>query len=129
MKTPIKSIREYCLSCSGDSANEVRLCVNPRCKLYPYRLGKRPDADNRYEGALLTPIKAIRARCLDCSGFIASEVKRCFLPDCVLYPYRMGRNPNISEKTREKARQRACFFVRTGDVATGFSSKGVRAEL
>jgi len=93
-KTPIRSIRAYCLSCSGDSANEVRLCVCPQCSLYPYRMGKRPGEDNKYQGELLTPVKAIRSRCIDCSGFILSEVRRCFLPECSLYPYRMGKNPN-----------------------------------
>lgn len=40
--TPIKAMRKYCLECSGDSYNEVKLCVIPDCPLYPYRLGKRP---------------------------------------------------------------------------------------
>lgn len=42
----------------------------------------------------LTPIKAIRAKCLDCSGFQPSEVRRCEIEDCPLFPYRFGKNPN-----------------------------------
>jgi hypothetical protein len=42
----------------------------------------------------LTPIKAIRAKCLDCSGFQPSEVRRCDIMECSLFPYRLGKNPN-----------------------------------
>jgi hypothetical protein len=45
---------------------------------------------------MLTPLKAIRAWCLDCSGRQWSEVKKCVIPDCPLYPYRFGKNPNRS---------------------------------
>ena len=41
----------------------------------------------------LTPIKAIRQKCLDCSGWQASEVKLCTMVECTLYPYRMGKRP------------------------------------
>jgi len=43
---------------------------------------------------MLTPIKAIRAWCLDCSGFQPKEVRLCPHTDCPLYPYRFGKNPN-----------------------------------
>lgn len=43
---------------------------------------------------ILTPIKAIRAKCLDCMCNQATEVRLCPLTDCSLYPYRMGHNPN-----------------------------------
>jgi len=42
---------------------------------------------------MLTPLKAIRAKCLDCSGFQPSEVRKCKLVSCPLYTYRMGKNP------------------------------------
>lgn len=41
----------------------------------------------------MTPLKAIRARCLDCVGFQKSEVRRCKDTTCPLHPYRMGKNP------------------------------------
>lgn len=46
------------------------------------------------ETKVLTPIKAIRAKCLDCMCDSAQEVRLCPCQDCPLYPYRMGRNPN-----------------------------------
>ena len=40
-----------------------------------------------------SPAKAIRAKCLDCSGGQASEVRKCVAIDCALWPFRMGVNP------------------------------------
>lgn len=56
----------------------------------------------------LTPIKAIRAHCLDCMAFQPNEVKLCPSEGCALWPYRMGHNPNIrlSEAERERRAQR-----------------------
>ncbi len=42
----------------------------------------------------LTPLKAIRAKCLDCSGSQPSQVRNCDISECPLYPYRFGKNPN-----------------------------------
>lgn len=43
---------------------------------------------------MLTPLKAIRAKCLDCCCGSSNEVRLCPCPDCYLYPYRFGHNPN-----------------------------------
>lgn len=40
--SPLKQIRKFCLECSCGSPSEVRLCVIPRCPLFPYRFGKNP---------------------------------------------------------------------------------------
>ena len=41
----------------------------------------------------ISPVKAIRAKCLDCSYDQPSEVRDCHLTDCALWPFRMGKNP------------------------------------
>jgi hypothetical protein len=41
----------------------------------------------------LTPIKAIRKKCLDCCAGQVSEIRRCTIPDCPLFGYRFGKNP------------------------------------
>lgn len=41
----------------------------------------------------LTPIKAIREKCLDCACQQQAEVRKCPVIDCSLYSYRMGKNP------------------------------------
>lgn len=40
----------------------------------------------------MTPLKAIRAKCLDCCG-TSYEVKMCTATGCPLYVYRDGHNP------------------------------------
>ncbi len=42
----------------------------------------------------VTPVKAIRFKCLDCSGGQPSEVRSCNISECPLFPYRLGKNPN-----------------------------------
>lgn len=41
----------------------------------------------------LTPIKAIREKCLDCTCQQPKEVRLCEVTHCSLWPYRMGRRP------------------------------------
>ena len=49
-----------------------------------------------------SPLRAIRAECLDCSCYQASEVRLCEAIKCPLWPFRAGRHPWIAEtqKTR-----------------------------
>lgn len=50
----------------------------------------------------LSPVKAIKAKCLDCSGEVKKEVRECIILDCPLYSFRLGKNPNrkgLSQKT------------------------------
>jgi hypothetical protein len=43
------------------------------------------------ELAVRSPMKAIRAFCLDCAGGIPAEVRKCAAVRCPLWPLRMGR--------------------------------------
>jgi hypothetical protein len=56
---------------------------------------------------LLTPIKAIRAKCLDCSGGSEKEVGECRILSCALHPYRMGKRPAtvVKYQTRQAERE------------------------
>jgi hypothetical protein len=45
-----------------------------------------------------TPIKSIRAKCLECSNQQKGEVLNCVITDCSLYPFRLGKNPNRKRK-------------------------------
>lgn len=46
----------------------------------------------------MTPLKAIRAKCLDCSCGQWYEVKMCPITECPLYEYRLGHNPKLKGK-------------------------------
>lgn len=51
----------------------------------------------------LTPIKAIRAFCRECMCGDNDLIADCKpVPDCPLHPYRLGKNPNVSDETRDK---------------------------
>jgi len=39
--------------------------------------------------------KAVKAKCLDCSGNSVTNVKECPAKDCSLWPYRFGEQPNL----------------------------------
>lgn len=48
-------------------------------------------------------LKIIRDKCLDCCCQLRSEVRNCIIPQCPLWPYRMGTNPfRISKAVTEK---------------------------
>lgn len=46
---------------------------------------------------ILKPLRAIRAKCLDCVCWQANEVRACENKRCPLWPYRMGAHPQGGE--------------------------------
>ncbi len=50
----------------------------------------------------LTPIEAIRAKCLDCTCGSSKEVRLCQVPKCPLWPYRLGVRPATIRKEEAK---------------------------
>lgn len=90
-------------------------------------------ADDKFL-SLHTPmpvLRAIRAKCLDCSGGIRAEVDDCLVRTCPLYPFRRGTNPwrkRMSAERRESARQRLAAKTRhngsgESDVANELAKK------
>ena len=62
---------------------------------------------NNEEVAITSPIKAIRAKCLDCCCGQRDEVKLCPANDCPLWQFRMGKNPNRSRNMTDEQKQAA----------------------
>ena len=87
--TYLQSIRKFCIECMGGSPQLVENCPSSKCKLYPFRLGKKPNTK-----AMNTPLKSIRLYCLECVG-TSDEVKNGSMPKCPIYYYRFGRNPKL----------------------------------
>lgn len=61
---------------------------------------------------ITNPVKAIRAKCLDCCCGSATEVSLCPCADCSLYPFRFGKNPyrtkrEYTEEEKEAMREKA----------------------
>lgn len=47
----------------------------------------------------MNPMRAIRLKCLDCSGDSPKEVVECTCEQCALYPFRLGKNPFRKRRT------------------------------
>ena len=58
---------------------------------------------------ITSPMKAIRAKCIDCCGFQINEVRLCTAVNCPLHPFRFGKNPfrKTREMSEEEKAQRA----------------------
>ena len=61
--------------------------------------GIEPDLSQRASAGreVDTPVKAIRAMCLDCVCGSFREVELCPAPDCPLWAYRFGMRPETAE--------------------------------
>jgi hypothetical protein len=62
---------------------------------------------------VLSRRKAIRARCIDCSGFIKSEVRNCNHADCDLHPFRSGQGKQ-NPVERDKSIRKYCLQCMNG---------------
>ncbi len=66
----------------------------------------------------MSPLKAIRAKCLDCSCYQAGEVRLCEAINCPLWPFRAGSHPWWGQG--EKTGQTLAVFERQ----TAFENEG-----
>ena len=56
---------------------------------------------------ITSPLKAIRANCIDCCGGSAAEVKLCECLDCPLHSFRFGKNPHTKRTMTDEQKQAA----------------------
>ena len=54
---------------------------------------------------ITSPLKAIRAFCIECMGGQVTYVKDCTSKTCPLYDLRMGKNPHSTRQFTEEQRQ------------------------
>ena len=58
--------------------------------------------------ARVSPLRALRLKCLDCCNGSAQEVRLCTAVDCPSWPFRMGKSPwsaPVSDARREHGRR------------------------
>lgn len=66
------------------------------------------EAEEYSANVIKAPLKAIKARCIDCCGGNYNFVKECPSVGCALYPFRKGRNPfRVKRVLTEEQRQAA----------------------
>lgn len=111
-RSPLKSIRAFCLSCEGGSPANVEQCLFLACPLREYRSGKA------LKNGKHDPLTAIANYCLEqCqAGSSRYEVEICQGDECVqgpcsLYPFRLGKNPN---KSKPLSAERRIALVEAG---------------
>jgi hypothetical protein len=66
------------------------------------------DDLERVGHARVSPLRALRLKCLDCCNGAAREVRLCTAVDCPSWPFRMGKNPwagPVSDARREHGRR------------------------
>ena len=57
----------------------------------------------------MSPMQAIRRKCLDCSGQQMMEVKLCGVVACPLWPFRAGKHPYTTTRLLEaNSGEQAC---------------------
>lgn len=64
----------------------------------------------------MSPVEAIRQKCLDCAIYQPSEIRACEALKCPLWPFRAGKHP-YTAAARKKAAQGASFEAGEVDEA------------
>ena len=78
-------------------------------------VGRDPDQMTAEEliavgHSAMSPLKALRLRCIDCCAGSSLEARLCTAVSCPSWPFRMGRNPwraPVSEERRQLGRELA----------------------
>jgi hypothetical protein len=100
-RSPQQTIQTYCHFCvQSRSDADVENCTGyivyatgKPCPFYEYRMGhKRPS------------VKVMRRFCLQCMIGSATLVRECETKDCLIHPYRMGKNPARAGKGASRER-------------------------
>jgi hypothetical protein len=90
--SPKQVVRNFCFDCVGRmSWEDVDTCEGlfanktKMCPFHKFRLKK--------SGRI--PAKTFRLFCLQCMGNSAAFVRECSTTNCMIHPYRMGKNPSL----------------------------------
>jgi len=98
-KSPSRTIRSFCHYCiQSRKDSDVENCTGhfvfatgKSCPFYEYRTGnKRPS------------VKVMRRFCLECEGGSKEAVKECSINDCLIHPFRFGKNPSLAGKGKSR---------------------------
>lgn len=119
-RTPCSAIKAHCRWCNGGKS--PKSCTATTCPLYEHRACRASEPKT-------SPLKAIRARCLDCAGS-AKAVRDCSAfkdysevqTACDLWPHREGKRL-VSAEYREQRREQAKEQRKSSGAEGGFAPK------
>lgn len=72
-------------------------------------------------------LKAVRRKCLECSGGSHTEVADCLVRQCPLFPFRFGKNPwrpPVSEAQRQASRRNVATLVNAVKITVSSKTNG-----
>jgi hypothetical protein len=101
---------------------EAKIALGTEAGFDGHRIGRDPRKMSQGELRALghvpmSPLSALRMRCLDCCAGSADEVRKCMSVTCPAWPYRMGVSPwraPLSEAEKVRRRQ---ILARVGKMA------------
>ena len=70
----------------------------------------------------MSPLKALRLRCIDCFGGCVTSVRCCTATDCPSWPFRLGHSPwrkELSQKRKEQLRRLVGVALAGGEALDG----------
>lgn len=91
--------KKYCLMCVGLVRQDAINCTDTGCAFWPHR----PKQRGRVK------VGTIRKFCRQCTNNSEEYIKECHSGNCLCYPFRMGKNPNIKLSAEEQTRRRILF--------------------
>jgi len=108
-KSPASTLRAYCHYCVQSRSDlEVKNCTGglvfaskKPCPFYAYRTGGKR-----------APVKVMRQFCLDCMGGGKEAVRESSIIDCLIYPFRFGKNPALARQGRSKVEMSQMSLLR-----------------
>ena len=84
---------EFCTLQTDFKKNNIRM----NFETFKQWLFRNKPLSKEVKKSLSNPLKAIRQKCIDCSGGNLDEVSSCDCTACALWCYRYGRNPFVEE--------------------------------
>ena len=100
--TPKESIKYFCKECTNWEEKETRDCGGSKLayggSCYLFHHNPYDSSGNVSSLPKQSPLKSIKAECLFCQSGEESFVKDCDSPICTLYPYRLGKDPDLAGK-------------------------------
>lgn len=97
------------------------------------KVGKLPGSVERHELLALghpeSPMRAIRAKCIDCSGGVVTEARKCVAIGCPLWPFRMASNPFRKPASEAKPASTANATAAARTARTGLEERSNRPSI
>ena len=81
------------------------------------------DELERLDHTQVSPLRALRLKCLDCCNGSVREVRLCTAVDCPSWPFRMGKNPWRKSLTGKERAERQARFSGKSPAAPSVAQK------